>query len=290
MPGIRPSYTPRLLRKFESIDTLNSFVFPLINYEWESTQELRAPNVETISRDYLFDYLGTGVAFKGDGVERLRFGIHSACDPLDIDEEVDNLRSVLFRAGLGKGWTTNRSGDLRWAYMRIVSMPSFSIANLDDAMSQKVIACVAEFRRESDWFAEDQITKTQTITASPTLVSVTNPGTLTADKVVIRIRANAAGGFTNPKIVNSANTDEFETARDSASSNSEVKLDTSESSVEYSNDNGSSYTDDFGNYVLPPVGQVILSFRLEPGVNSLSVTCGGTPNFDIEIAAEAPYA
>lgn len=287
---MRPVFTPRILRKFESLDSSKLYIFPLVDYEWESNQELRIPSVPLIGTDYGFDLLGDNPGLRGFSEERVRFAVHSKCDPADIDSEIDSLRSNMLRAGRGKGWTIDSDGNLRWALMRLTEMPSFSIVSINSQAAQKMLAVVAIFRRQSDWFAEDQISGSGTITTSPDSIVVNNPGNLTAKRVIIRIKSNSSAGFTNPKVVNTANGHEFESETDAASVDDELKLDTSVPSVEVSFDDGVSYVDDFPNYVLPPSTQRILSFNLEPGDNTLVFTSGGTPNFDVEVLADAPYA
>lgn len=288
---MRLSYTPRLLRKFESVDTLTTVEFPLIDYEYESTQDMRVPSSEIVAEDYGFDFLGSAPGFRNFGEETVRFSIYSACDPADLDSEMDSLRAGLYRIGVGKGWTVDRNGVLRWAYMRLSEMPAYAITDLDTPFSQKLIAVTAHFRRQSDWFAEDQISKTQTITSSPATVVVNNPGNIAAKRVQITFKANAVGGYNNPKVVNAANGHELETTGAVVDSTPlRIQLDTTIPVFQYSTDNGVSYNDAFIDYVLPPNTQKILTFDLEPGDNSLTITSGGTPNFDIIITADAAYA
>jgi hypothetical protein len=98
-------------------------------------------------------------------------------------------------------------------------------------------------------------------------------------------------GFDDTKLVNQENDYEFEISRTAATGLEEMKLDTSEPSLKYSDDDGATYADDFANYELPPVAQRVLSFRLEPGDNEIVVTDqGANPSIGIEVTALAPMS
>lgn len=150
-----------------------------------------------------------------------------------------------------------------------------------------------QFARFTDWQSETLYTTVETITANNQLIAVTNPGNIPQPFVVIRFRANAAGGFQNPHITNDTNGYVLGSLRDSASINDEVKYDTEVPSVGYSIDNGVTYADDFANHVIrpSPYRYPALAFQIEPATNTLRLEAGGTPiNFDVEVSLYGAYA
>lgn len=275
----------RYLDKFTSLDgTSFSYTFPPNLYEAEGTQGLRSPRAQVVGMDYQVRLRGDAVSLKDVGRARLR-GVFVGT-AAEQDAEQDEARSNLYLGAFGKLWTIDESNARRWCRAELAEMPELLITWGKPGLQ----AVVYGFNLFSDFFDEDAMTATATVTTSPQDIVVTNPGNVATRRMTIRLRANASGGITNPKIVNGANAYEFQSTRDSASANSELRLDTRRPAVEYSNDNGTTYADDFASYVLPPVTQRVLSFQLEPGSNTLTVTCGGTPNFDFELEADAPYA
>lgn len=291
------SYQPRMLEKFENIAGSVTVDFPSAEFEQESESPLRVPVASLLGAHHGLDLLGGNPGLFDFGSERLRAVVHETAGPATVDTKVDELTSEVWGIGLGKIFTIDSAGARRWAYARVRSIPRLTWRAGD--IFQKGVAL--DFVRLSPWLGTTQITDTHTITASPTTYTVSNPGNLPATFVVIRLRANTAGGFTNPKVENTTTVQTpfgsvlytFETARDSASSNSEVRLSTGtpvdDAAAEYSNDNGGSYADDFAQIVIPTAHRV-LGFALAPGNNSIRVTVGGTPNVDVEIAAWAAYA
>lgn len=279
-------YEPRRLEKFENAAGTVSQAIPLFEYEWESSQGLKAPQAAAIGAHYGVDLLGTSPGVMDFGAERLRCLLYEPGGPSDVDDELDDLMSKLWSIGQGKLYTIDSAGDRRWAYARLRSMPTITW-RAGDILSKGL---ALDFVRLSSWFSETQITDTETVTADGETWVVANPGNISATRGTIRIRSNSAAGFTNPKITNETTGDEFETARDASSANDEVKLDTTVPSVEYTSDNGVNYSDDYSNYQEPPVTQRLLSFSLAPGNNTLRLNSGGTVNCDVEVAFDAPFA
>lgn len=87
--------------------------------------------------------------------------------------------------------------------------------------------------------------------------------------------------YTNPKIVNDSNDDEFSTTRDSTATDDELKVDSERATVERSTDDGSVYAND---YSLFSIGATQVGFmRLEEGENDFHYEDGGTPNEVVEL-------
>lgn len=94
--------------------------------------------------------------------------------------------------------------------------------------------------------------------------------------------------FTNPKLENLTNGYIVGSLRDSASANDEVRIDTEKKSIEYSVNDGLSYSNDFANRVIG--SRQAEWMKLQPGANNMRVTCDGEINFDLSFEWYAPYA
>lgn len=290
-------YEPRRVEKWVNLAGTVTVNVPSYEVEWESAQGLRAPRAVVSGASYAYDLLGTNPALFDAGSERVRCLLYEPGGPTDVDDSLDDLMSGLWGMGLCKIYVVDSAGARRWAYGRVQSMPTITW-KAGDILSKGVSI---DFVRLSPWLGETAITHTETVTASPDTFTVNNPGNLPATIVEVRFRSNSAAGFTNPKIENLTAVSTpfgsvlytFETARDAASINDEVRLFTGSpeeaAAVEYSTNNGSSYADDFAQITIPTVHRV-LAFALAQGDNSLKATIGGTANVDIEITAWAAYA
>ncbi|MGE0056997.1 MAG: hypothetical protein AB7P33_09890 [Dehalococcoidia bacterium] len=288
---------PRYPEKFTSLDgTTTVYTFPLGMFEFEPSQPLRDPVQQVMGTSRGFRMLGTATALQAQGSVRIR-AIANETSSANLDAEVDELRADLYTVGLGKLWSLGADGSRRWCYASLSEMPTYTLT----PRNLLLLPVVFGFMLFSDWFGETAITHTETVTSSPDTFTVNNPGNLPATIVEIRLRANANPGFTNPKIENLTAVSTpfgsvlytFETARDGASSNDEVRLFTGSpaeaASVKRSTDNGSSYADDFAQLVIGTAHRV-LAFALAPGDNSIKATIGGTANVDVQITAYAPFA
>lgn len=273
----------RYLEKFTSADGVISYTFPLKRYEYVPTQTLRSPRLQLSAQDYAVRLRGSAPSLLEVAQERVRCVFTGTAS--EQDDEADEARSKLYLGAFGKLYTLGDDSTRRWAEAELAEMPEITVRAGENLLQPMVFG----FNRFSQWFAETQIEASETITSSGQTFVVNNPGLLPAKRVNIRIRSNSAAGFTNPKVSNLTNGHEFETGRDAASADDEVKLDTSVPSLGYSTDNGSTYADDIGQYVAPPNYQKALSFWLEPGDNTLEVESGGTVNCDVEITAEAAF-
>lgn len=276
--------TKRYLEKFTSADgSTIVYTFPLARYEYVSTQALRSPRLTISGAEYGFRLRGDAPSLKEVAVERVRAVFTGTAS--EQDAELDEARGDLYLGAYGKLWTLGDDSSRRWAWAELSEMPEFTVR----AGENLLVGGAFGFNRFSNWFGETALSDTETVTVDGTEYVVAYAGTLPGTRVTIRLRSNSSAGFTNPRVTNVTNGFEFETQRDAASADDEVKLDTSRPSVEYSDDDGATYSDDFGNYVLPPSTQRPLSFRLEPGNNTIKVESGGTPNLDVVITAEVEY-
>lgn len=279
-------FEPRHIEKFENSAGTVSQAMPLFEYEWESSQPLKAPQAAVIGGHYGVDLLGTVPGVMDFASERLRCLLYEGAGPSTVDSSLDALMSKLWSIGQGKLFTIDSAGDRRWAFARLRSMPTITW-RAGDILSKGL---ALDFVRLSPWFSTTAISATAAKSASPATLDVTNGGNIAARRVQIRIQSSSAAGFSNIKVVNGANGHEFESTRDAASTNDELRLDTTVPELTYSTDDGVNRADDYGTYVEPPAAQKLLCFDLEPGVNTLTITCSGTPNYTITVTGDAPFA
>ena len=275
---------PRLLTHFVSPDGATSIRFPSAQYEWESRQGLRTALESIVGADYAVDLLESAVAPKETGEERLR-GLIVESDSEAMDTEIAALRGGLQRMGRGRLWATVDDVEpALWAWGRLASMPEVTLTY----EHQRHAPFIAAFLRLSDWYAETETVVTDTITATPTVIATPNDGTATVRNAVIELSANAASGFQALTITNLSTGDSFQSSRVAQSANSILRIDAGKRSVQYSNDAGATWTNDYGNF---SIGSKQVDFmRLTAGANNLRYTqTTGTPNVDISVSYYAAY-
>ena len=278
----------RYLARFTSADGESMvYDFPTNRYEWEPDEPTRSPRAKVSGAEFAVRLLGDKPVLRDVASHTVRcFFVGTAQEQ---DAEIDDMRQKLYEGAFGWVWTKGYVDDdgetveeWRRARAEISEMPRYRVSFDQQAHTPLVLS----FNVFSEFFLEDPKAVTQTITSSPTNVVVNNPGRYTATRVIIRITPKASGGATNVKIVNPENGHEFESTRDSVSTNDRWLLDTVRPAVEYSDDAGDTYHGDFANYVRPPQGYYI--FDLVAGEQTLVVTCDGTPNFDLEVSFDVP--
>lgn len=279
----------RYLEKFVGASGTPTLTFPLYFYQWAPTGPLRAFRSTGVDMGYAYDHLRNAVAPRDIAGEEVRFFVAEDTTALS-EAQIDSIRGTALAIGRGKLWTLGSDGTRRWAWARLRDMPTMTIgAGRQGAGGADRAPVIMAIDRFSDWFGENLISISQAVVASPQSFVVNNPGNIAAQLVTIRFRANTAAGFVDPVLLNQTNGLTFATLRDSASVNSEVRLTTEGPAVEYSNDDGTSYTSDLANYVIPAL-QAALSYQLEAGDNTLRYSGGGTPNLNIDITFYATFA
>lgn len=275
--------TLRHPEKFESADTLISYSFPLSSFEWDTDESFRIADVPSIGSDFAYDTLRSAVAPRNVATETIRYFIVGATVAA-ADSALDEARQKCLNIGRGKLWQVDATGARRWAWARIAAMPKSRVA-VGMARHQPLILT---FKRYSPWFTQTQTSTSNAVAASPTIFTVANSGNVPAKLMVIRLRANTAAGIVDPVIKNLTNNYQWSSTRDSASINSEIRVDTEKFSVEYSNDDGASYANDFSLFTIG--ANQAGFFQLEPGTNSIQYTGGGAPSLQVEFSFFPPNA
>lgn len=272
----------RYLEKFESVDGLTSYVFPVDDYEYEPAQAFRRSEAPAVGADYAVDLAGAAPWPKAVGEEAVRFTIWGDT-AADADGQFDDCVRTLRRLGLGKLYQIDSATTRRWCWAKLLSRPGYQV----DVNGYFNVPVTLRFARYSDWFADVPTTGSVAIATTPYPFTIANPGNAPARFAVFRLRANAAAGFTNPTLINLTNGYSFASSRDAVSVDSELKLDTERMEVLWSDTNGSVYADD---YALVSLGPTQASFmQLEPGPNAMQYADGGAPNLDLEWSFYAPY-
>jgi len=271
----------RHLEKFTNSAGTVSYSFPLNMAEYAPSQPLRQPSVQIAGADYAYRLRGSLPGLKALGQERVRF-LNVGATSAAVESAIDEMRSELFKIGMGKGYLLDSDASERWAWMDLAAMPEITVA----VRRELIIPTLLTLNRYTDWFGAAQSVN-QTVAASPTTWTVTNPGNANAYAVVMRLRANTGTGFVNPRLDNLTNGYYWSSTRDSASADDELKVDAGAQTVQYSPDDGVSYANDFSLFTRGT--SQIAYMVLAPGDNSIRYTGGGSPSLDVLITFDAVY-
>jgi hypothetical protein len=276
--------TTRYLARFESTDGALVVTFGLNAYRWESDQAFRLALSPAAGADWAYDPAGKGRAPLDVAVERVSYLVRAATEAA-LETALAELRSRIARIGLGYLIRRDSDGTERRAFARPATMPVISRV----PGSQVAQPVVLEFRRLSHWMATTATTGSTTVTSTPHTWTISNPGDLPCDAVVFRLRSNSAGPTTDPKLENLTNGYWWATTRDLTHAYHEIRIDTGRWAVEWSTNDGASYSND---WALASIGATQVGImRLEPGSNSMRATvASGTPSYTLEWSFYARYA
>lgn len=264
----------RYLEKFESTDASDTYSFPLVAYEWTPNQDLIGSLTQIIG-SYPYDHQEAGMRKKAGAPERVSFKLVGT--PTAITTAWDTLVSTLVEIGYGKLFTKDPDGSRRWAYARLIKVPSRQVN------FHRILQVSVEFVRLSDWYASSSTTGSQKLSATPTNFNITNTGNARTGYVTFRLRSDNAGanlGFVNPSLTNSTTGQSVASTRDNANANSELRIDTHLHQVRFSSNNGSSYADDMALVTLGTTQTALI--ELAPGVNAFVYANTGTPDSTLE--------
>ncbi len=269
---------PRYLTKFESADGSSySYTFPKNMYSLNMDQQLRTNQVLVAGASYPFDQLGLSPAPKSGGAASHALLIPGATGTA-IDDELDDMRSNLYKAGLGKLFTDNENADdERWCWARLASMPA-TTWHVGDAATLNV---TIPWLIVSDFVSSDAYDTDFTIDDSPKTVTVTNPGNARVYDSIFTLKDT----FTNPTILNNTNGYQVATSRDGSSAAHWLEIRAGRPSVRFSTDSGVTYVGDFALVTLPLL-QVQLMV-LEPGDNEIIIT--GANGSTLNVAFDPPW-
>jgi len=255
---------PRHIVRFESIDGLTIVTLPLARAEIESSQELRTALVEAVGMDYAVDLHGTGRAPLGVGRERLR-ALLTADDADAFDTAADALRADIYAIGRGKLWSVGDDATERWAWARARAMPDIQLSSRATRLAPVVI----EFDRLSDWYGDTETEIVTALTTDPQAIAITNDGNADARAITFLLEAGGAGGFNAPSVSHALTGETWASTRTAAGALDQLRVNTGAYTVEYSDDDGATWSDD---YALFSTGSVQVGFmRLLPGAQSIEV-------------------
>jgi hypothetical protein len=262
------------LEKFESMDGLTVYTFPLDDMEYEASQGYRVTSANVVGADYSYDFARNAPWVKDNGSESLRFTIWGTSETAAVTAW-DDMTGKLRKIGRGRLYALLPDGSRRWSYAKLAGRPSY----VEQPLSFYNIPVTLRFDRQSDWFSATATTGSQTITATPATWTITNSGNAPVYAVTFRLRANNSTGFTNPSLSNLTNGYSVASTRDAASANSEIKIDAGGQRILWSTDDGANYSDDYSSATLGATQVGIM--RLDPGANSFRYADGGTPNLSL---------
>lgn len=250
----------RYLSKFESADGSTSYTFPAYRYEWEPSQGLRSPRAQISGAHYGLRLLGNAPSLKDIGQERVRCVFIGTKQ--EMDDEADNVRHKLYAGAFGKVWTMGDDGTLRWAWAEIAEMPQMTISY----QSGMITPLIVGFNRFGDWRSASATTGSAAATGT---VNIAVPGNADVFDAVITLY----GTFTDPVLINGTvllpdgvTPYKLQTNRDGSSSIHRVRFDAGSGAVEYSSNGGSSWADDYANFVRQ--AKQVQLMRMKGGVNN----------------------
>lgn len=280
----------RHIEKFVPALLGSPYTFSRYHYEWQPSSPLRLRTSVVVGASYAYNHV-PGVPLRDVAHESVRFILDSFDTRQALEDEIDAMRSRLLLGAEGTIWMLNDDGTRRWARAQIEALPEMTLGY----RPWQRVAVEARFARFTDWQGETLQHHVATITASGQTFGVTNPGNIPQPFVVVRLRANTSTGFGGSPaltIHNMTNGYKIQTNRDAASANSEVRIDTEEPVIEYSNTDGAPYADDFANLVIQPAPYRYppLALQVEPATNTFEIISGGTVRLDAEVDLYGAYA
>lgn len=276
----------RYLWKFETIDG-EELVFPQYRYEFEPVQTLTAPMERAVGQDYAYDLFAGRPALEDVAIETVRFSQFN--HPEESNPAIDEMLNIL-HTGVGRLWTRTESDydPPRWAWARLVEMPGITVSGL----SYFETPVILRFARLSRWFGETLISVANTVDSDGETWVVNNPSSLPAYAMSITLRPIVSAGIPNPfTVVNTENGYEYGTTFLSSTTAARRRLVTHRFYVsndallngprfETSNDAGATFFPALNIYDFPTSPQPLLSFKLEPGDNTLQGN-GVAPNVEV---------
>lgn len=276
--------TLRYVEKFTNITGTISYEFPLRMYEWETSQPLRTAIGQAIGADYGHDHHGYAPAPFSPSRERIRVTAVTSTAAL-LEAALDEARAECYRIGLGYLYRLDSDGSTRRrALARLASTPGFT-----RTIGQFVhMPLIFDFLRVGPWEATTATTGSQKVAATPEAFTISNPGNLPCDAILFRFRSDSAGPTTDLSLTNSTNGMSFSTTRDLSHADHELRVNTETWAVEYSANDGGSYSNDYNVFSIGATQVGIM--RLEPGDNSMSAAvASGTPDYTLVWSFNARY-
>lgn len=299
------------MRKFfriSDLDGLGAYYIPQQEYE-ESPIEIasRISIAPVIADDGGFDLHGDVRSPTEEGHARFKFALVADC-PRNLQPLITALLTGVYGRTREKGkrklwrWEEGDQSDIRWTFARPTARPLVGDrtlltsrhveASLDLVLPDPLFYQAVQYpwlnthgynplerlangepTAPDNWFASFAIT------TSPYDFTLENLGDHETRRVIFRLEALASNGWTNPAINNFTNGYSFSSTTDGATTNSRLSFNGAPGlgRAQLSTNGGSSWIDDTLNLALP-AGQAVM-MELAPGVNSLRIASGGTPNY-----------
>lgn len=270
---------------FEAYAGGQTLTFPTDGFQMQEEGAFKRPRTPAFG-SYSYSYSQAGFVFMEDGQISVRFEIWidptSSTTVTAAQAVFDAIAAAAAEIGQGKLFMTMPDGTRRWCLAEVEGRPGYAIT---EDQPYENLTVTMRFTKLSDWFASSKTAVTFSTPSTFTLTNVGNGRVAHKESAfIIRIRSNAAGaggGFTSPVVITNTNTGEsLSIAQASASVNSELKITSTERGlkVEYSNDDGASYSSAWGATTIADTQPTF--FSLVVGGNAFTIS--GLVNASVE--------
>ncbi len=273
----------RQIDKFTSLDGTISYTFLTNRAEHQIEQGYRLPTSVGVGANYAHDHLGNGVSPKDPRRITVR-ALITAATATALETAVDEATTKIER--IGKGWLYRLDVD-GTTYRRCLARPlSAPSVTFNGDFQFGMMPTSFGFLGLSDWQATTATTGSQTIDTANESVTINNTGNINCYAVTFRLRNNGTTRATSPVIFNTTTGQRAVFLRSMNVADHELYYETSARLVQFSDNNGAAYANDYSNFAGT-------DFYLKPGNNVLKVCCGRPhvlpwlntiriPNFDLE--------
>jgi len=300
----------RSFYQLSDLDGSNPYTLSLAAYreDFQTPNRLAMPN--PIGADGAYDLHGDRRAPKDRASADLEFSLIAASTTA-LQTAINSLMAAVEGTtrdlGRRKLWRreVSDSSAARWTYAKAAARPALNFAGPLLARATVRLELPEPFLYDSlttAWLtangytaetlastvvgepiAPDYTFAVFTVTTTPFAFNLINNGDLECHRCVFRFASQAVNGFTNPKIENLTNGQQFSSTTDGATAATVLSVNSAPGlgRARLSTDGGGTWTDDTPN-VTPGSLQAVL-MELQPGSNSMRYTDGGTPNLKLYI-------
>lgn len=302
------------MRKWWRITDLNNenpWTIPKFDYSEDGiSYQFRNILRASPNRDGSLDMFGDRRGLRTEARASLAFTLVSSC-AADLKDEIASMLAAFEGDSVSKGlrklwrWEDPSGLGRRFAFGRLRERPKMPTqfsqrtlpVNVDLVMPDPLLysPLSALGLVAAGYVAEDiplaivgepinpelTFAKFAAVTTSPKALTIVNEGDQISTFLIFRFESISADGFSNIVITNNTTGEALSTPRDAASANDiwQVNARPGLARAQYSTDLGATFVDDTRSLSLGTLQGLPMS--LAPGSNSISITCAGTPNYDL---------
>lgn len=264
--------------RFASIDDTLEYTFSLRDYQWEPVQTLRNSYQQGVGASFANRSIGYAPAPMNTGQHAIRTKPVLAT-PAATEQEIANASATCQRIGVGYLYRILDDSSEQRCLATLVEMPRFTMGVGQFRHSNLNF----RFEQLGHWKAITSTTGSQLIDATSETFDITVGGDLRVIDAIFRFRANdSSTPMTGPIVfTNAANGMSFTLTKTFTNIDEEERILCGYATAEYSSNNGTSYANDH-SAIATPATQVPVMFLEPDQTNSITVTCTGTPNWNLE--------